>query len=287
MAKKGLGKGLEALIPVSSYFDGEKENEIREVPVDKIRPGVGQSRKNFDKEKLAELAQSIKEHGLLQPIIVRTAERDCYEIVAGERRWRACQLAGMEKVSVIIKDFNEKDAAEASLIENIQRENLNALEEAEAYHELIKKYGLTQEEISRRVGKSRPFITNTLRLLTLPEEIKEMLRKELITAGHARALLVLDSPAEQKRIAGEIVQKCLSVRETEKAVQKLMNREKEAIKDQVKNFDPSLVDDSEKRLREIYRTDVKIKYLSSGSGKIVIRFADNENLRQILEMLLR
>jgi len=284
--KRGLGKGLEALIPASSFDENEK-GEVREVEIDKIEAGAGQSRKIFDEEKIAELAQSIKEHGLIQPIIVRTTGKDRYEIIAGERRWRACRLAGLKKISVLVKDYGDREAATASLIENIQRENLNALEEAEAYRELIKKYGLTQEEISRRVGKSRPFITNMLRLLTLPEEIKEMIKNEQITAGHARALLMLDSAEEQKKIAVEIVKKNLSVRATENIIQQIKNRNKRMKKTKVINIDLKLIGDSEQKLKEIYQADVKIKYLRAGDGKIVIRFRNRENLEQILEMLLR
>ncbi len=284
--KRGLGKGLEALIPTSSFDENEK-GEVREVEIDKIEAGAGQSRKIFDEEKIAELAQSIKEHGLIQPIIVRTTGKDRYEIIAGERRWRACRLAGLKKISVLVKDYGDREAATASLIENIQRENLNALEEAEAYRELIKKYGLTQEEISRRVGKSRPFITNMLRLLTLPEEIKEMIKNEQITAGHARALLMLDSAEEQKKIAVEIVNKNLSVRATENIIQQIKNRNKRMKKTKVINIDLKLIGDSEQKLKEIYQADVKIKYLRAGDGKIVIRFRNRENLEQILEMLLR
>lgn len=284
MTRRVLGKGLEALIPVSQEGN---EDEIREIPIDKIRPGAGQSRKNFLEERIYELAQSVKEHGLLQPIIVRKVGNGEYEIVAGERRWRACQLAGLQKISVVVKNYSDEEAAAASLIENIQRENLNPLEEAEAYQELMKKYGLTQEEISRQVGKSRPFIANMLRLLSLPEEVKEMLKSELLTAGHARALLVLDSPEEQKKIAAEIVAGNLSVRATEKIVFKLRSKERELPRIKEKNFDLSLIDDSEKRLKEIYRTEVKIKCLNSGEGKIIIRFANDKNLKQILEMLLR
>jgi ParB-like partition proteins len=284
--KRGLGKGLEALIPARS-FDGEEKEEVREVEIDQIEAGAGQSRKIFDEEKLTELAQSIKAHGLVQPIIVRATGKDRYEIIAGERRWRACRLAGLNKINVLVKDYDDREAAAASLIENIQRENLNALEEAEAYREMIKKHGLTQEEISRRVGKSRPFITNMLRLLTLPEEIKEMIKNEKITAGHARALLMLDSAEEQKRITGEIVNKNLSVRATENIIQQLKNKNKRMTKAKVINIDLKLIGDSEQKLKEIYKADVKIKYLKAGDGKIVIRFKDRENLEQILEMLLR
>ncbi|MEW5898638.1 MAG: ParB/RepB/Spo0J family partition protein [Bacillota bacterium] len=284
--KRGLGKGLEALIPASS-FDEEEKGEVREVEIDRIEAGAGQSRKIFDEEKLIELAQSIKEHGLIQPIIVRATGKDRYEIIAGERRWRACRLAGLNKINVLVKDYDDREAAAASLIENIQRENLNAMEEAEAYRELIKRYGLTQEEISRRVGKSRPFITNMLRLLTLPEEIKEMIKKEQITAGHARALLMLDSAEEQKKIAVEIVNKNLSVRATENIIQQIKNRNKRMTKTKVINIDLKLIGDSEQKLKEIYQADVKIKYLKAGDGKIVIRFRNRENLEQILEMLLR
>ncbi|MGB9904152.1 MAG: ParB/RepB/Spo0J family partition protein [Desulfotomaculales bacterium] len=288
MAKKGLGKGLDALIPA-----GEGEEEIREVELERVRPGKSQSRKIFDAEKLAELAQSIRENGLLQPIVVREAEKGRYEIIAGERRWRACQMAGVKKITVIVRSYSEQAATTASLIENIQRENLNPLEEAEAYQVLMKRFGMTQEEISRRVGKSRPFISNMLRLLNLPPDIKEMVREGLLTAGHARALLILEGEEEQKNLAQEIVRKGLSVRETEKVVQELERRkeetriqeeekEKSAIKNNVQMFA-----ESEKKLKEVYGTEVRISYLRTGKGRIIIRFKNEDNLKDILERLLR
>jgi len=284
--KRGLGKGLEALFPAGS-FEAEEQGELRELEIDQIEAGAGQSRKNFDETKLAELAQSIKEHGLIQPVIVREKEKGRYEIIAGERRWRACRLAGLNKIRVLVKDYGDREAAAASLIENIQRENLNALEEAEAYRELLKKHSLTQEEISRRAGKSRPFITNMLRILTLPEEIKEMIQAGKITAGHARALLMLETEAAQKKAAAEIVAKDLSVRAAEKMIQQQKKLNEQKKKAKVINLDWKAIGDSEKRLKEIYRADVKIKYLKAGDGKIVIKFNNRENLERLLEMLLR
>jgi ParB family chromosome partitioning protein len=288
MAKKGLGKGLDALIPA-----GDGEEEIREVELERVRPGKSQSRKVFDEEKLAELAQSIRENGLLQPIVVREAEKGRYEIIAGERRWRACQLAGIKKITVIVRSYSEQAATTASLIENIQRENLNPLEEAEAYQVLIKRFGLTQEEISRRVGKSRPFITNMLRLLNLPPEIKEMVREGFLTAGHARALLILEGEEEQKGLAREIVRKGLSVRETEKVVQELERKKEETrllaeekAKSAIKN-NVQMIAESEKKLKEVYGTEVRISCLRTGKGRIIIRFKNEDNLKDILERLLR
>jgi ParB family chromosome partitioning protein len=288
MAKKGLGKGLDALIPA-----GDGEEEIREVELERVRPGKSQSRKVFDEEKLAELAQSIRENGLLQPIVVREAEKGRYEIIAGERRWRACQLAGIKKITVIVRSYSEQAATTASLIENIQRENLNPLEEAEAYQVLMKRFGLTQEEVSRRVGKSRPFIANMLRLLNLPPEIKEMVREGLLTAGHARAILIIQEEETQKNLAQEIVRRGLSVRETEKIVQDLERKKRETKQKEEEKEKTEIeenlqvIAESEKKLKEFYGTEVRISCLRTGKGRIIIRFKNEDNLKDILERLLR
>jgi len=284
LTKMGLGKGLGALIPIEAK---EEEGEVREIELRQIKPGRGQSRKIFDEEKIDELAQSIKENGLLQPIIVRKIEDESFEIIAGERRWRACRVAGIERVSVIVKKYNDEEAAAASIIENIQRENLNPLEEAEAYDLLIKAYNYTQEEISRKVGKTRPFITNMLRLLSLQEEIKQMVKNESLTAGHARALLALKEEEDQKRIANEVVERNLSVRETEKLIRKFLKKDKRLIKEKIKSIDIELINDIEKKLIDIYKEDVKVIPLSKGNGKIIIKFKDKEKLKQVLELLLR
>lgn len=289
MGKKalGLGKGLEALIPAA-----EGEEELREVELEKIRPGAAQTRKKFSEEKIAELAQSIKESGLLQPIVVRETKNGEFEIIAGERRWRACLLAGLKKVNVIVKRYGDREAATASLIENIQREDLNPLEEAEAYQILIKKYGFTQEEISRRVGKSRPFITNTLRLLALPGEVKEMVREGLLSAGHARSLLALQSEEEQVKLAQKVVAKGMSVRETERLVRNLEKKEREdqgdeKSEDMEKLRGEEIVkDELERRLGEIFGVEAKIRYHQAGRGRIIIRFKNRESLERIMERLL-
>lgn len=284
MSKKGLGKGLGALIPIEVT---EKEGENREIDLDLIRTGKSQSRKIFNEEKINELAQSIKENGLLQPIIVRKTEDKKYEIIAGERRWRACRVAGLEKINVIIKKFDDEEAAAASIIENIQRENLNPIEEAEAYDSLIKTYSYTQEEISRRVGKTRSFIANMIRLLNLIEEVKQLVINERLTAGHARALLIVETEKDQKRLAEEIIEKNLSVRETEKLVKNFLSKANEPDKEKIKNIDYEKINDIEKRLVDIYNQEVRIVPLSGGNGKIIIKFKDQERLKQVVELLLR
>ena len=213
MTKKRLGRGLEALLNVE---ENEYE-EIVELRINDIEPNLEQPRKSFDEESLRELAESIKKHGIVQPIIVRK-ENDTYRIVAGERRWRAAKIANLEKIKAIVKDLTDQEILEVALIENLQREDLNPIEEAEAYEKLIKEHGLKQEEIAEIVGKSRPAVANSLRLLSLPDEIKSGLVERKITSGHARALLAIEDPEVQKRVMEEIIKMNYNVRQTEKIV---------------------------------------------------------------------
>jgi len=280
--KRGLGRGLSALLPDMEKEDNTKEKVV-EIPLRDIRTNRSQPRQVFDEEKLQELALSIKEHGVIQPIIVRTIENGQYEIVAGERRWRACQLIGAEKIPGIIKDLSEKETREIALIENIQREDLNPIEEAEAYSTLMEEYGLTQEELSRRVGKSRPFIANTVRLLALPEKVRKMVSEGLISAGHARSLLSLSSAKLQEEIARKIVAKGLSVRQAEKTVKDLLS-ERRKTKRNLKKEDP-ILQELEERLITKLSTKVRIKHGNRG-GKIEIEYYGEEELQRILETLL-
>lgn len=278
MNKRGLGKGLSALIPM----DEKDKESIQEVQVKDIHANQNQPRKNFDEQKLNELADSIKEHGILQPVILRK-KAGTYELVAGERRWRAAQKAGIEKIPAIIKDLSDSDVMEIALIENLQREDLNPLEEAAAYKKLIEEFGMTQEELSKRVGKSRSQIANTVRLLNLDDEIKELISEGKMTAGHARALLAIEDKKERLRLARKISEDNMSVRQIEETV-KIKTQEKRKSK---KNEDvnPAFVEISE-RLQRSLGTKVKIKG-SEKRGKIEIEFYSEDELERILETIIQ
>jgi len=282
MNKKVLGRGLQALLPNTADVVAENTG-ITEIPLKDIRVNRKQPRHTFNEEKLNELALSIKEHGVVQPIIVRTTPGGKYELVAGERRWRACKIVGIEKVPAIVKTLTEKETSEISLIENIQREDLNPIEEASAYKTLMEEYGLTQEELSKRIGKSRPFIANTVRLLTLPEQTKNMLTQGVITAGHARALLALSKTKDLEDAARRVALKGLSVRQTEDFV-KNMAHEKKRTKSKTSKADPVL-QDLEERLKKRFSTKVCIRH-GRKNGRIEIEYYGAEELERLLEALL-
>ena len=273
---RGLGRGLDALISPSANLDAA---EIREIKTADIHPGENQPRRNFDAATLEELAQSVREHGILQPLLVRLRGGE-YELVAGERRWRAAQLAGLETVPALVKEINEKEAAEISLIENIQRDDLNMLEEARAYQQLMAKHGYTQEEIGSKIGKSRSYITNSIRLLNLPPEIQQMLEEKQLSSGHARALLALTEAPEQKKLAQRIVQLQLSVRETEKLIQQL----KEPPQSKKTRRKPGVLLEIEEKLQNLLGTKTEIITQKRG-GKIEIKYYSDEELERILETL--
>nr|HPG32075.1 ParB/RepB/Spo0J family partition protein [bacterium] len=228
MQKQTLGKGLNALIPENSKMTNASDDNsvLKTINIDKIIPNMYQPRKTFDEAKIQELADSIKSKGILNPIIVREEGGDRFQIIAGERRWRAAKIAGIENVPVIVQKVDNKEMLELSIIENIQRDDLNSIEEAEAYQALLKEFNLTHEEISLKVGKSRTSITNSLRLLKLPYEIKDGLRKNLISMGHARTILGLSSEGDMLRLYNTVVNEGISVRETERLVKKLLNKPK-------------------------------------------------------------
>lgn len=282
MSKRGLGRGLQALLPGANEPDMDKER-IVEIPVRDIQVNKNQPRHFFNEDKLNELAMSIKEHGVVQPIIVRRAGEDKYELVAGERRWRAAQIVGLKKIPAIIKLLTEKETSEIALIENIQREDLNPIEEAAAYKALMEEYGLTQEELSQRIGKSRPFIANTVRLLSLPETVRKMVSEGLLSAGHARALLGLQAKKEQEELARKIAQKGLSVRQTEKAIKETAEARKK-VKEKAKDEDPVLRE-IEDRLTRRLSTRVKISH-GTKNGKIEIEYYGDEELQRLLDTLL-
>ncbi len=275
MIKKGLGKGLGALI---TSADSENTG-VREMRINEIEPNAGQPRKYFNDDKLAQLAESIKLHGIVQPLIVKR-EEDTYKIVAGERRWRAARIAGLETVPVIIKDLSSKQVMEIALIENIQREDLNPIEEAEAYERLISEFGMTQEDISLAVGRSRPAIANSVRLLTLQDKLKSLVINGDLSSGHARALLSIEDNALQIKASEEIINKGLNVRETEKLVKRVLSKKE---KRATKKLDEEYLA-IEDRFREIFGTKVRI-VRSNKSGKIMIEYYSMDELERIVELI--
>ena len=283
MNKKALGKGLGALIPQGTLEKIEKtggNEEIQLIPVEKIQQNTNQPRKNFNPEKIQELAQSIKENGLIQPIVLRK-EGNHYRIVAGERRFRACCQLGHKEIPSIVREFDDKKMSQVALIENIQRQDLSPVEEAHAYKRLIEDYSLTQAEMAEILGKSRSAITNTLRLLELPEEIHQMLQAETLTMGHARALLPLSDKNRILHTAEEIQQRGLSVRQTEMLVKKLLKPQKQVEVIFKENVELTRVTEI---LQEIFSTKVNISGTEK-NGKIEISYYSLEDLNRILDVI--
>jgi len=277
--KSSLGKGLGAMFP-------DLLNDISARPsfimcgIEELTPNRFQSRKEFSDQEQKRLVTSIKKNGIIQPIVVRRSG-SAYEIIAGERRWRAAQEAGLKEVPIIVRDAEDSQAAELSLIENVQREGLNSLDEAEAYRMLMTTFGLSQEELSARVGKDRSTIANTVRLLKLPAEIKKALIDKTISSGHARALLMLDTPGEQIKVLNIILKKTLSVRETESLIQRL--KKKPAKKSAAKK-DPVLRD-LEKELSSLFMTAIQIRQ-QKNKGSIEIKFNTAEELQRLVALLM-
>ncbi|MGQ9632364.1 MAG: ParB/RepB/Spo0J family partition protein [bacterium] len=275
MAKKALGRGLGALIPTVEDV-GEM---VREIDVDAISPNPYQPRQDFDEAKMKELAKSIEEQGMILPILVRANGGGGYELVSGERRIRAAKIAGLKKVPCIVREIPDEKLLEVALIENIQREDLNPIEEAEAYRRLEKEFGLTHEEIAKRVGKDRSTITNALRLLRLPRDVRDRLADGSISPGHARALLGVDSAREQIRLCRSIIEQRLPVRAAERLVRRRKYGDNEV---GGAEEDPQLRE-IEGRLREILGTRVRVRY-RNGRGKIEIEFYTEDEFNRILEM---
>lgn len=273
--KKGLGKGLGALIASEESDD----NGVKEVRINEIEPNIEQPRKTFNDEKLTQLAESIKQHGVVQPLIVHR-EGNTYKIVAGERRWRAARLAGLQTVPVIVREMSSKQVMEVALIENIQREDLNPIEEAEAYEKLIAEYGMTQEEVSNTVSKSRPAITNSIRLLSLQDKIKTKIISGEISSGHARALLSIESKEVQLKALEEIIKKELSVRETELLVKQLSTQKKP----KKTKKDDAEYRAIEERFREVFGTRVRIMN-NNKNGKILIEYYSPDELDRIINIV--
>ncbi|HHY41706.1 MAG TPA: ParB/RepB/Spo0J family partition protein [Thermoanaerobacterales bacterium] len=279
MTKRGLGRGLEALIPAV----GKSDENVQEIDIAKIVANDKQPRKDFDEAKLDELATSMKQHGVLQPVILRK-KGSLYELVAGERRWRAAAKAGIQKIPAIVRELSDAEVMEIALIENLQREDLNPMEEALAYKSLMNDFGLTQEELSKRVGKSRSQIANTVRLLNLDKEIQDLVSQDKLTAGHARALLSIQDSSERLKLARKISEEALSVRQTEEIAKKISKEKSKTASKKLKEINPVILDITE-RLQRILGTRVKIKG-NEKRGKIEIEFYSSDELERILETIV-
>lgn len=294
--KKGLGKGLDSLIPagnsaktVSKSPETEThDSEISEkgekmVKINMIEPNRNQPRRNFEEDSLLELADSIKQFGVLQPLIVRK-QNDYYEIIAGERRWRAAKLAGIKEIPVIVKDYSKQEIVEIALIENIQRENLNPIEEAMAFKRLLTEFNLKQDEVAERVSKSRTAVTNSMRLLKLNDKVQQMIVDDMISTGHARALLAIDDPEQQYQLANKIFDEKLSVRETEKLIKELKNPKKPKPKKVVENA--FIYEDIGNKMKQVLGTKVNVTSKGNGKGKIEIEYYSDEELERMFEMIM-
>lgn len=277
MAKKGgLGKGVDAL-----FFDNAVEESAVTLPIDEIEPNRDQPRKTFDETALAELADSIRAHGVLQPLLVRPSADGSYRLVAGERRYRAARMAGLTEVPVTVREMTDEEESVFALIENLQREDLNAIEEAEGLKQLIESYGLTQEQAASRVGKSRTAVTNALRLLNLPQTVSDLVKNGKISMGHARALLSVEDETELTRIADLIVQSGISVRETERLC-KQAGKEKKSPEHRKKTRD-KFYDEVELALSETLGRSVKVFVGKGGRGSLEIEFFGTEDLKKLAQ----
>ncbi|MBD5547728.1 MAG: ParB/RepB/Spo0J family partition protein [Lachnospiraceae bacterium] len=297
MAARGLGKGLDALIPSgisekanqSNNSSNQKKMDEKStgetiVNITKVEPNREQPRKNFDEDALEELAESIKQFGLLQPILVQD-RKTYYEIIAGERRWRAAKKAGLKEVPVIIKNLSEQEIVEISLIENIQRENLNPIEEAQAYKRLLTEFHLKQDEVAERVAKSRTAVTNSMRLLKLCDNVQQMIIDDMISTGHARALITIEDQEQQYAIAQQIFDEKLSVREVEKLVKNLNKpvKFKKTITEDTSL--EAVYQDIEENLKQKLSTKVTITSKGNGAGKIEIEFYNHDDLEKLMDLL--
>jgi len=294
--KRGLGAGLDNLIPdigletteeTNNSKTTKKENVSREtlIPVIKIEPNRAQPRTRFDEDALQELADSIKQYGIIEPIVVQKRDNH-YEIIAGERRWRAARLAGLKEVPVVVKEYSEDEIFTIALIENIQREDLNPIEEAVAYQKLIQELNLKQDEVAEKVSKSRTAITNSMRLLKLDQRVQQMLIDEMISEGHGRALLPITDPEEQFTLAMRVFDEKLSVRETEKLIKKIQEEKKNPPKQEEEVKDVSFIYKSlEEKLKRTLGTKVEIKNKPNNTGKIEIEYYSMDELERIVELM--
>lgn len=294
--KKGLGKGLDSLIPDNKSIksvtpdksaEAKKEAEekagVQMMKINAVEPNRDQPRKNFDEDALLELSDSIKQFGVLQPLLVRK-RKDYYEIIAGERRWRAAKLAGVKEVPVIVKEYTDQEILEIGLIENIQRENLNPIEEAIAFKRLLEEFNLKQDEVAERVSKSRTAVTNSMRLLKLSDKVQQMIIDDMISTGHARALLAIDDPELQYTLANKIFDEKLSVRETEKLVKEIKNPKKPKEKKVMENA--FIYQDLEEKMKGVFGTKVSIASKGKGKGKIEIEYYSDDELEHLFDMMM-
>lgn len=298
--KSGLGRGLDALFPekstqvkqqnsktekndLSAALEKNAKNDgVLMIKLSKIEPNREQPRKKFDEDSLLELSESIKQYGVLQPLLV-SDKKDYYEIIAGERRWRAAKIAGIKEIPVIIREFNNQETVEISLIENIQREDLNPVEEALAYKRLIEEFHLKQDEIADRVSKSRTAVTNSLRLLKLDPRVQNMVIEEMITAGHARAILGISNPDTQEMVAARVFDHKLSVRETEEMVRKILSPSKK--KEKISNpAEDAVYETLEEKMKGITGTRVFIRRKKNNKGKIEIEYYSRDDLERIIDL---
>lgn len=294
--KKGLGKGLDSLIPDNKSIksvtpdksaeakkEAEEKADVQTMKINEVEPNRDQPRKNFDEDALLELSDSIKQFGVLQPLLVRK-RKDYYEIIAGERRWRAAKIAGVKEVPVIVKEYTDQEILEIGLIENIQRENLNPIEEAIAFKRLLEEFNLKQDEVAERVSKSRTAVTNSMRLLKLSDKVQQMIIDDMISTGHARALLAIDDPELQYTLANKIFDEKLSVRETEKLVKEIKNPKKPKEKKVMENA--FIYQDLEEKMKGVFGTKVSIASKGKGKGKIEIEYYSDDELEHLFDMMM-
>lgn len=295
--KMGLGRGLDSLIPEKNEKSNHAEKTINEkqsveneknagevfLKINQVEPNRSQPRKDFDEDALLELADSIKQYGVLQPLLVQK-KKDYYEIIAGERRWRAAKLAGLKEIPVLIKEYTDQEIVEISLIENIQRENLNPIEEAMAFKRLLEEFKLKQDEVAERVSKSRTAVTNSMRLLKLGKKVQQMIIDDMISTGHARALLAIDDEEQQYSLANKIFDEKLSVRETEKLVKSIKNPKKRVEKQIIEHM--FVYSDIEEKMKAVMGTKVSINAKPNGKGKIEIEYYSEEELERIYDLIM-
>lgn len=289
--KSGLGKGLDSMIPVYSTKSKEEKSKPAEektvkkqevnLKITEVEPNREQPRKRFDEDSLLELSESIKQFGVLQPLLVQK-RTDYYEIIAGERRWRAAKMAGLKEIPVIVKDFTNQEIVEISLIENIQREDLNPIEEALAFKRLLTEFNLKQDEVAERVSKSRTTVTNSMRLLKLDSRVQQMVIDDMITTGHARALLSIEDGELQWKIANQIFDEKLSVRDVEKLMKSLQNQKEKTVKQEIPNA--YIYKDIENKMKELLGTKVIVNHKANNKGKIEIEYYSNEELERLYDL---
>ena len=286
MAKRGLGRGLDALLSAESVVETttEREKDVKIIKISQIEPNKTQPRSDFDEEKLNSLADSILEYGVLQPIVVKLNSNGFYTIIAGERRWRAARIAKLKEIPAIVKSFDEKSEKEVALIENLQRENLNAVEEALGIKELMDVYGLTQEDVSKKIGKSRSAVANSVRLLNLPDSIKAFIKDGVLSMGHARSILALENEKLMNLVAEKIIQEDFSVRQTENYIKsllaekktKIVSKEEEELIRYIKSLEESLSSDLGTKIRIVNKKN---------KGRIEIPYSSAEDFERIIQLI--